>query len=121
MSMATGIPNLIPTVDKHNIVEIITNGKKKMDNNYFFATLRTLRSSEGCSHDVLQRWRVHEERIKDRDMARQNPLTKTWHAGAFKAITQASVLVISVHDQFQQQRGKKCLSASFSSSSQAAL
>ena len=48
MSMATGIPNLIPTVDKHNIVEIITNGKKKMDNNLLlrdtedFAKLRRL-------------------------------------------------------------------------------
>ena len=39
MSKATGIPELIPEVDKHDIVEIITNGWKKMDDNYFFTAL----------------------------------------------------------------------------------
>ena len=71
MSKATDIPELIPEVDKHDIVEIITNGWKKMDENYFFTalehrqptstTLRTLRSSEGCTYDVLQRWRDHDQ------------------------------------------------------------
>ena len=68
MSMATGIPNLIPTVDKHNIVEIITNGKKKMDDNYFFAKLRTLRSSEA----------VHPMFFNDGEFMRSGSRIGTW-------------------------------------------